>query len=233
MELHAHTCLAALVAGEQSHISLQPLSSPRLLKVSGSRRRSCSSSSSSSVLTYIYLPFPFVCCGREAWKAAAMEVCSVGLKANVCFSQVMRRSVGSGESGIWGDGIGGGLKIKEWETKVVKGVKRRSSSGAAVAVLTSDVNQETMVSDSFVASIILGGGAGTQLFPLTSTRATPAVRIKAYNKQVLAATQTPGDAGMNWFQGTADAVRQFTWVFEVSNLIPQTMASTSMSELTP
>lgn len=27
-----------------------------------------------------------------------------------------------------------------------------------------------------VASIILGGGAGTQLFPLTSTRATPAVR---------------------------------------------------------
>lgn len=33
--------------------------------------------------------------------------------------------------------------------------------------------------------------------------------------QVLAATQTPGEAGMNWFQGTADAVRQFTWVFEV------------------
>ncbi|RWV84576.1 hypothetical protein GW17_00053698 [Ensete ventricosum] len=172
MELHAHTCLAALVAGEQSHISLQPLSSPLLLKVSG-------------ILTYIYLPFPFVCCGREAWKAAAMEVCSVGLKANVCFSQVMRRSVGSGESGIWGDGIGGGLKIKEWETKVVKGVKRRSSSGAAVAVLTSDVNQETMVlhapmfgyrtaDPKSVASIILGGGAGTQLFPLTSTRATPA-----------------------------------------------------------
>ena len=34
-------------------------------------------------------------------------------------------------------------------------------------------------------------------------------------KQVLAATQTPGEAGKNWFQGTADAVRQFTWVFEV------------------
>lgn len=36
-------------------------------------------------------------------------------------------------------------------------------------------------------------------------------------KQVLAATQTPGEAGMNWFQGTADAVRKFTWVFEVGN----------------
>ncbi|KAM7473641.1 hypothetical protein LguiB_020884 [Lonicera macranthoides] len=32
--------------------------------------------------------------------------------------------------------------------------------------------------------------------------------------QVLAATQTRGEVGMNWFQGTADAVRQFTWVFE-------------------
>lgn len=34
-------------------------------------------------------------------------------------------------------------------------------------------------------------------------------------EQVLAATQTPGEAGKKWFQGTADAVRQFTWVFEV------------------
>ncbi|CAD5179552.1 unnamed protein product [Musa acuminata subsp. malaccensis] len=206
-----------------------------------------------------------------------MEVCSVGMKANVCFGQVKRRSVGSGESGIWGEGIGGGgggLKIKVWETKVVKGVKRRNSLGAAVAVLTSDVSEETMVlhapmfgyrtaEPKSVASIILGGGAGTQLFPLTSTRATPAVPIggcyrlidipmsncinSGINKifimtqfnsaslnrhisrtyifgnginfgdgfvEVLAATQTPGEAGMNWFQGTADAVRQFTWVFE-------------------
>ncbi|XP_065044706.1 glucose-1-phosphate adenylyltransferase large subunit 1-like isoform X1 [Musa acuminata AAA Group] len=207
-----------------------------------------------------------------------MEVCSVGMKANVCFGQVKRRSVGSGESGIWGEGIGGGggggLKIKVWETKVVKGVRRRNSLGAAVAVLTSDVSEETMVlhapmfgyrtaEPKSVASIILGGGAGTQLFPLTSTRATPAVPIggcyrlidipmsncinSGINKifimtqfnsaslnrhisrtyifgnginfgdgfvEVLAATQTPGEAGMNWFQGTADAVRQFTWVFE-------------------
>ncbi|KAK1372459.1 Glucose-1-phosphate adenylyltransferase [Heracleum sosnowskyi] len=34
--------------------------------------------------------------------------------------------------------------------------------------------------------------------------------------EVLAATQTPGEAGMNWFEGTADAVRQFMWVFEAS-----------------
>ncbi|KAL9269658.1 Glucose-1-phosphate adenylyltransferase large subunit 1-like protein [Drosera capensis] len=113
-----------------------------------------------------------------------------------------------------------------------------------------------------VASIILGGGAGTQLFPLTSRTATPAVPVggcyklidipmsncinSGINKifvltqfnsaslhrhisrtyhgnainfgdgfvEVLAATQTPGEAGMNWFQGTADAVRQFLWLFE-------------------
>lgn len=114
-----------------------------------------------------------------------------------------------------------------------------------------------------VAAIILGGGAGTRLFPLTKRRAKPAVPIggayrlidvpmsncinsgvnkiyiltqfnsaslnrhlaRAYNfgsgvtlgdgyVEVLAATQTPGEAGKRWFQGTADAVRQFHWLFE-------------------
>lgn len=33
--------------------------------------------------------------------------------------------------------------------------------------------------------------------------------------KVLAATQTAGETGKKWFQGTADAVRQFIWVLEV------------------
>ncbi|CAL9083788.1 unnamed protein product [Musa textilis] len=216
--------------------------------------------------------------------APLMDVGSVGLKANACFSHVKRGVLGSGESRIWGDGSAGASRIRIWESKVAKNVKSGRwvggpKAGVAFSDLTSDVNQETLINDPYViqapmfvkhkpdpksvASIILGGGPGAQLFPLTSTRATPAVPVGGcyklidipmsncinsginkifimtqYNSaslnrhiyrtfnfgnginfgdgfvEVLAATQSPGEAGMNWFQGTADAVRQFTWLFE-------------------
>ncbi|MBF2000933.1 MAG: glucose-1-phosphate adenylyltransferase [Synechococcales cyanobacterium C42_A2020_086] len=109
-----------------------------------------------------------------------------------------------------------------------------------------------------VLAIILGGGAGTRLYPLTKLRAKPAVPLagkyrlidvpvsncinseiykiyvltqfnsaslnrhisRTYNfsgfnegfVEILAAQQTPENP--NWFQGTADAVRQYIWLFE-------------------
>ena len=109
-----------------------------------------------------------------------------------------------------------------------------------------------------VLAIILGGGAGSRLYPLTKVRAKPAVPIagkyrlidipisncinseilkiyvltqfnsaslnrhiaRAYNfsgfddsfTEVLAAQQTTQNP--NWFQGTADAVRQYLWLFK-------------------
>ncbi len=109
-----------------------------------------------------------------------------------------------------------------------------------------------------VLAIILGGGAGTRLYPLTKQRAKPAVPLagkyrlidipisncinseitkiyvltqfnsaslnrhisRTYNfagfaegfVEILAAQQTPENP--NWFQGTADAVRQYLWMFE-------------------
>lgn len=109
-----------------------------------------------------------------------------------------------------------------------------------------------------VLGIILGGGAGTRLYPLTKLRAKPAVPLagkyrlidvpvsncinseifkiyvltqfnsaslnrhiaRAYNfsgftegfVEVLAAQQTPENP--NWFQGTADAVRQYIHLLE-------------------
>ncbi|EKQ67967.1 glucose-1-phosphate adenylyltransferase [Leptolyngbyaceae cyanobacterium JSC-12] len=108
-----------------------------------------------------------------------------------------------------------------------------------------------------VLAIILGGGAGTRLYPLTKLRAKPAVPLASkyrlidipvsncinseiykiyvltqFNSaslnrhlsrsytfsgfsegfvEVLAAQQTPENP--NWFQGTADAVRQYLWLF--------------------
>jgi len=109
-----------------------------------------------------------------------------------------------------------------------------------------------------VLGIILGGGAGTRLYPLTKLRAKPAVPLagkyrlidipvsncinseifkiyvltqfnsaslnrhiaRTYNfagftegfVEVLAAQQTPENP--NWFQGTADAVRQYIWLLD-------------------
>lgn len=109
-----------------------------------------------------------------------------------------------------------------------------------------------------VLGIILGGGAGTRLYPLTKLRAKPAVPLagkyrlidipvsncinsdinkiyvltqfnsaslnrhlsRTYNfsgisegfVEVLAAQQTPESP--SWFQGTADAVRQYLWLFQ-------------------
>ncbi|AFY40607.1 Glucose-1-phosphate adenylyltransferase [[Leptolyngbya] sp. PCC 7376] len=109
-----------------------------------------------------------------------------------------------------------------------------------------------------VLGIILGGGAGTRLYPLTKLRAKPAVPLagkyrlidipvsncinsdihkiyvltqfnsaslnrhisRAYNNngftdsftEVLAAQQTKENP--DWFQGTADAVRQYSWLLE-------------------
>jgi glucose-1-phosphate adenylyltransferase len=110
-----------------------------------------------------------------------------------------------------------------------------------------------------VLGIILGGGAGTRLYPLTKLRAKPAVPLagkyrlidipvsncinsdivkiyvltqfnsaslnrhlsRTYNfsgsfsegfVEVLAAQQTAENPG--WFQGTADAVRQYLWLFQ-------------------
>ena len=38
----------------------------------------------------------------------------------------------------------------------------------------------------------------------------------SFAKQPLAATQTLGEDGKKWYQGTTDVVRQFTWIFQVS-----------------
>lgn len=192
--------------------------------------------------------------------------------------QVRSQSIRKCDNGFYGEEIRGSLKSRT-STELWKGLKtenqiREVKYRVACSILTSDIDKEIGTFQSLfdnedradpksVASIILGGGAGTRLFPLTSKRAKPAVPIggcyrlidvpmsncinsgirkifiltqfnsfslnrhlaRTYDfgngvnfgdgfVEVLAATQTPGEAGKRWFQGTADAVRQFVWVFE-------------------
>ncbi|KAL6768784.1 AGP1 [Auxenochlorella protothecoides x Auxenochlorella symbiontica] len=128
---------------------------------------------------------------------------------------------------------------------------------------SSDTSASPRAQSSSVLAVILGGGAGTRLYPLTKNRAKPAVPIggayrlidvpmsncinsgiskiyiltqfnstslnrhlaRTYNMgtsgvrfggdsfvEILAANQTPTTDA--WFQGTADAVRQYSWLFE-------------------
>ncbi|KAG7593110.1 Nucleotide-diphospho-sugar transferase [Arabidopsis thaliana x Arabidopsis arenosa] len=172
-------------------------------------------------------------------------------------------------SAFWGTQV---VKANNLTTQKIRSApQKKIQTNLIRSVLTPSVDQDshepllrTQNADpKNVASIILGGGAGTRLFPLTSKRAKPAVPIggcyrlidipmsncinsgirkifiltqfnsfslnrhlsRTYNfgngvnfgdgfVEVLAATQTSGDAGKKWFQGTADAVRQFIWVFE-------------------
>ncbi|KAJ8767176.1 hypothetical protein K2173_013573 [Erythroxylum novogranatense] len=207
-----------------------------------------------------------------------MDSCSVVLNASTHLVKASKNGFSNGDKEFWGEKIRGSLNNKTWINQLAKGLRaeKRVNSvkpGVAQAVLTSNNAKETMtiqaprierrrVDPKNVASIILGGGAGTQLIPLTSRAATPAVPVggcyrlidipmsnsinSGINKifvltqfnsaslnrhvartyfgnginfgdgfvEVLAATQTPGEAGMKWFQGTADAVRQFIWLFE-------------------
>ncbi|GFP98403.1 glucose-1-phosphate adenylyltransferase large subunit chloroplastic/amyloplastic [Phtheirospermum japonicum] len=206
--------------------------------------------------------------------------CSTTIKAKMLPGQI-NGGLRKGNNGFLGEKIRGGLNDNIFGSQFCKknlvGKRARNSKpGVTFSVMTRDINKEmaafesatffeenSKADPSTVASIILGGGAGTRLFPLTNRRAKPAVPIggcyrlidvpmsncinsgirkifiltqfnsfslnrhlaRTYNfgngvsfgdgfVEVLAATQTPGDAGKRWFQGTADAVRQFIWVFE-------------------
>ncbi|XP_059284465.1 glucose-1-phosphate adenylyltransferase large subunit 2, chloroplastic/amyloplastic isoform X1 [Lycium ferocissimum] len=188
------------------------------------------------------------------------------------------KGISNQDSAFWGVKInkGFGVRFRSCKSFRTQERGRKVKSGVTFSVLTRDINKELVsfeeamfeeehpkADPKTVASVILGGGAGTRLFPLTSRRAKPAVPIggcyrlidvpmsncinsgirkifiltqfnsfslnrhlaRTYDfgngvgfgdgfVEVLAATQTQGDAGKMWFQGTADAVRQFTWVFE-------------------
>ncbi|XP_022763239.1 glucose-1-phosphate adenylyltransferase large subunit 1-like [Durio zibethinus] len=206
-----------------------------------------------------------------------MDSC-VALKANSHLVNARKGGFGNGDNAFWGERIRGSLNNSVWINQLANSLrtdnkKEKKIKTGPLAVLTSNTPREAvtiqplrverrLVDPKNVASVILGGGAGTHLFPLTRRAAIPAIPVggcyklidipmsncinSGINKifvltqfnsaslnrhlartyygnginfgdgfvEVLAATQTSGEAGKKWFQGTADAVRQFIWVFE-------------------
>ncbi|KAK8558540.1 hypothetical protein V6N12_041841 [Hibiscus sabdariffa] len=207
-----------------------------------------------------------------------MESCCLTMKANHHLVNVRKGGFSNGDNAFLGERTRGSLNNGVWVNHVANSLsvdnkKEMKIKTGASAILTSNNRREAKtvqqrryqrrkLDPKNVASIILGGGAGTRLFPLTRRAAPPAVPIggcyklidipmsncinSGINKifvltqfnsaslnrhlartyygnginfgdgfvEVLAATQTSGEAGNKWFQGTADAVRQFIWVFE-------------------
>ncbi|KAG5624969.1 hypothetical protein H5410_010187 [Solanum commersonii] len=207
-----------------------------------------------------------------------MDTCCVPMKSTVHLGRVITGGFNNGEKEFFGEKIRGSLNSNLRINQLSKSLKlekkeNKIKPGVAYSVITTENDTQTVFVDmpclerrranpKDVAAVILGGGEGTKLFPLTSRTATPAVPVggcyrlidipmsncinSAINKifvltqynsaplnrhiartyfgngvsfgdgfvEVLAATQTPGEAGKKWFQGTADAVRKFIWVFE-------------------
>ncbi|XP_020231417.2 glucose-1-phosphate adenylyltransferase large subunit 1 [Cajanus cajan] len=203
---------------------------------------------------------------------ATMAIATLNASANLATKGIGRDRI----SGFWGENTRGSVNVRFCSIQPCKTSKTSSfKPGFAHAVYTPDVDKESPViqepvfrspkenKPENVGAIILGESAGTRLFPLTSTRAKPAVPLggcyrlidipmsncinsgirkvyvltqynsfslnghlsRTYNfetgvnfgdgfMEVMAATQTSGELGKEWFQGTADAVRRFIWVFE-------------------
>ncbi|KAL6553866.1 Glucose-1-phosphate adenylyltransferase small subunit, chloroplastic/amyloplastic [Orobanche minor] len=172
-------------------------------------------------------------------------------------------------SNVAGESITSSRKLRLKRRRYGANLKRRSPFIVSPKAVSDSQTSQTCLdpdASSSVLGIILGGGAGTRLYPLTKKRAKPAVPLganyrlidipvsnclnsniskiyvltqfnsaslnrhlsRAYASnmggyknegfvEVLAAQQSPENP--NWFQGTADAVRQYLWLFEEHNIL--------------
>lgn len=107
------------------------------------------------------------------------------LDGNACAQPMRRAGEGAGSERLM-------ERLKIEGIKQEKALRKRCFggrvAGTAQCVLTSDAGADTLhvrtqsprknyADANRVAAVILGGGTGAQLFPLTSTRATPAVPV--------------------------------------------------------
>ncbi|GAA0165407.1 hypothetical protein LIER_43713 [Lithospermum erythrorhizon] len=119
-----------------------------------------------------------------------MTTSFTSLKSTTYFPTVSRGGGSGGDNLFLGEKIRLGLNNCVWINQLNKSLKvekkgKNIKSGVAFSVITTKNGRETLnveaprferrkANPKNVAAIILGGGAGAQLFPLTSRTTTPA-----------------------------------------------------------
>ncbi|KAG6410804.1 hypothetical protein SASPL_128873 [Salvia splendens] len=122
-----------------------------------------------------------------------MDAFGATLKSASHLANPSKSVFGGEENGFWGEKITWSFSNRAGACKIGKKLNlekrgRKIKPGVAYSVLTRENSNETLTipaprferqraNPKNVAAIILGGGAGAQLFPLTSRAATPAVPI--------------------------------------------------------
>ncbi|KAL1192018.1 Glucose-1-phosphate adenylyltransferase small subunit [Cardamine amara subsp. amara] len=189
--------------------------------------------------------------------------------SNLTRRSSLRKTLSFSSSSFTGEKISTQETISNGRCNIDSSTSKRTPSIVSPKAVSDSQNSQTCLdpdASRSVLGIILGGGAGTRLYPLTKKRAKPAVPLganyrlidipvsnclnsniskiyvltqfnsaslnrhlsRAYASnmggyknegfvEVLAAQQSPENP--NWFQGTADAVRQYLWLFEEHNVL--------------
>ncbi|KAE8690636.1 putative SNF1-related protein kinase regulatory subunit gamma 1 [Hibiscus syriacus] len=145
-----------------------------------------------------------------------MESCCLKMKANSHLVNVRKGGFINGDNAFLGDRIRGSLNNSLWVNHVANSLsvdnkKEMKLKTGVSAILTSNNRREATDAGSTSNEQLYQQWDKQDLCSDTVQLGSPQPAPCAH---VLAATQTSGEAGNKWFQGTADAVRQFIRVFE-------------------
>lgn len=88
-----------------------------------------------------------------------MDSCCATLKGNAHLVKASKKGFSKRGTGLWGESVRGSLKGRDLSGQLLKSLKTESrppklAPGVAYSVLTSNINAETVVSNSDISAIL-------------------------------------------------------------------------------